>query len=84
MLQQSDGELWSYSSLNLHNESCQNEPLESYIWVVSMALYSRNEKQQTRDQDGEGTECGPARINHLAWVAAKYTVMEMSSISVHS
>ena len=53
MLQQSDGELWSYSSLNLHNESCHNEPLESYIWVVSMALYSRNEKQQTRDQDGE-------------------------------
>ena len=84
MLQQSDGELWSYSSLNLHNESCHNEPLESYIWVVSMALYSRNETQQTRDQDGEVTECGPAWINHLAWVAAKYTVMEMSSISVHS
>ena len=59
MLQQSDGELWSYSSLNLHIESCHNEPLESYIWVVSMALYSRNEEQQTRDQDGEGTECGP-------------------------
>ena len=32
----------------------------------------------------EGTECGQARIYDLAWVAAKYTVMEMSSISVHS
>ena len=81
MLQQSDGGLWSYSSLNLHNESCHNEPLESYIWVVSMALYSIFYIPEIADLDWE---CGPAWINHLAWVAAKYTVMEMSSISVHS